>query len=294
MNETKLHPDAQNIDGEAFKPISDGCIPRNRLWMWGHDSGDYDGPNNIYNIPESPPVGMVDAIRSMGIPNVCSIRPGRPEAGYLRQFEGAERVEWALYMGDRKGYGYREFRQDVMWLREAMPNLTGYYLDDFFLFNASNAVRMDSGGAAAPAGLSLAELADLRGELSAGARPIDLAAVLYTYQLCPAIRPAMEHMDKLSLWIWDGNDIASIEENFTRYRELVPDKPTLLGIYMWDFGGGKELGIDFMAHQLDYALRLYGAGQIEGLIFHCTPLCNKGLAAVDYARDWIARHTCQY
>jgi len=29
---------------------------------------------------------------------------------------------------------------------------------------------------------------------------------------------------------------------------------------------------------------------IEGLIFHCTPLCNKGLAAVDYARQWIARH----
>ena len=23
---------------------------------------------------------------------------------------------------------------------------------------------------------------------------------------------------------------------------------------------------------------------------HCTPLCNKGLAAVDYAREWIAEH----
>ena len=26
------------------------------------------------------------------------------------------------------------------------------------------------------------------------------------------------------------------------------------------------------------------------MIFHCTPLCNKGLAAVDYAGEWIARY----
>ena len=50
------------------------------------------------------------------------------------------------------------------------------------------------------------------------------------------------------------------------------------------------LGIDFMAHQLDYALRLYNAGQIEGLIFHCTPLCDMKLEAVEWAKNWIARH----
>jgi hypothetical protein len=84
--------------------------------------------------------------------------------------------------------------------------------------------------------------------------------------------------------------IKSIDANFRKYRSLVPEKPTLLGIYMWDFGGKKELSKELMAQQLDYAYRLYKEGQIEGLIFHCTPLCNKGLAAVDYARQWIAKH----
>ena len=57
-----------------------------------------------------------------------------------------------------------------------------------------------------------------------------------------------------------------------------------------DFGGKKELSAEFMARQLDFAYRLYLDRQIEGMIFHCTPLCNKGLAAVDYAREWIAEH----
>ena len=28
----------------------------------------------------------------------------------------------------------------------------------------------------------------------------------------------------------------------------------------------------------------------QGMIFHCTPLCDIGLEAVDTARQWIAEH----
>jgi len=165
-----------------------------------------------------------------------------------------------------------------------MPNMTGYYLDDFF--HGKPEVETDP----APAALSMDEMKELYAETLAYKRRLDLAIVLYTSQIGPWIKPVMKCVDTVSLWIWDGNDIAKIEGNFKKYRALVPDKPTLLGIYMWDFGGKKELSKDFMVKQLDYAYRLYKEGQIEGLIFHCTPLCNKGLAAVDYARGWIAEH----
>lgn len=45
-----------------------------------------------------------------------------------------------------------------------------------------------------------------------------------------------------------------------------------------------------MRKQLDYAFKLYKQGEIDGMIFHCTPLCNKNLAAVEYAKKWIAEH----
>jgi len=261
---------------------------RDRLWMWGHDSGVYDGPKGVYDIPLSAPISMADGIRSMGIPNVCVIRGGTPDESYRHQFKDVKRVAWNLSGGSNESY--RSLKNYVFGLRDTMPNLTGYYLDDFFRFGDKPGFDRNSEAEPAPAALSIEEMRQLREETRAYRRRLDLAIVLYTHQLCPAIKPVVSFADVVSLWIWSGADIQKIEENFKRYRALVPDKPTLLGIYMWDFGGKRELDKAFMVKQLDYAYKLYKEGQIEGLIFHCTPLCNKGLAAVDYAREWIAAH----
>jgi hypothetical protein len=261
---------------------------RDRLWMWGHDPGAYDGPKGVYNIPLSRPMSMAEGIRSMGIPNVCVIRGGRPNAEYRKQFKDVKRIAWNLSGGSHQSY--LELKDYVFGLRETMPKLTGYYLDDFFRFADKPGFDRNSAALAAPAALSLDEMKTLHEETAAYRRRLDLAAVVYTQQLCPAIKPAMQYVDVVSLWIWNGAHIQRIEASFKKYRTLVPDKPTLLGIYMWDFGGKKELSKEFMVKQLDYAYRLYKEGQIEGMIFHCTPLCNKGLAAVDYARQWIAEH----
>lgn len=260
---------------------------RDRLWMWGHDSGVYDGPDGVYNIPLSPPVTMADGIKYMGIPNVCVIRHGIPDDDYLIQFKDVRRIAWTLSMGSNESY--KTLKEYVFGLRDRLPNLTGYFLDDFFRFSGNSISEKDP-SLPAPAALSIDEIKQLYGETLAYKRRLDLAIVLYTHQLHPAIKSYMQYVDVVSLWIWTGADIQKIEENFNKYRSLVPDKRTLLGIYMWDFGGKKELDQDFMVKQLDYAYRLYKEGQIEGMIFHCTPLVNKNLEAVEYAKEWIAKH----
>lgn len=263
---------------------------RDHLWMWGHDSGVYDGPNGIenYNIPLSPPISMADGINYLGIPNVCVIRHGVGNPEYNKQFQNVKRIAWTLSMGSRDSY--QSLKQYVFGLRDTMPNLTGYYLDDFFRFHEKPGFDKESEIIPAPAALSMDELKQLYDETLAYKRRLDLAIVLYVRLLCPAIKPYMKYVDTVSLWIWDGDDIGIIEKNFNKYRSLVPDKPTRLGIYMWDFGGKKEMEVSFMAKQLDFALKLYKEGQIDGMIFHCTPLCNKGLPAVEYAKKWIAEH----
>jgi len=283
-----LSPTAsQSNAAEATYPAYENNL-RDRLWMWGHDSGAYDGPKGVYNIPLSAPMSMAEGIKSMGIPNVCVIRGGTPNAEYRKQFKDVKRIAWNLSGGSNKSY--RALKNYVFGLRDTMPNLTGYYLDDFFNFGLQPKFDRNSEAEPAPATLSLEEMKQLYTETLAYKRRLDLAIVVYTSQLCPAIKPVMKYVDVVSLWIWSGVDIQKIEANFKKYRSLVPDKRTLLGIYMWDFGGKKELPVEFMANQLDVAYRLYKQKQIEGLIFHCTPLCNKNLAAVDYARDWIAKH----
>lgn len=268
-------------------PQSYGKKLQDHLWMWGHDTGVYDGPDGIYNIPVSPEISMADGIKYMGIPNVCVIRHGIPEsADYLKQFDDVKRIAWTLSMGSNESY--QTLKDYVFGLRDTMPNLTGYFLDDFFRFSGRSLPANTT--EPAPAALSMDEIKQLYDETLAYKRRLDLAMVLYTHQLHPAIQPYMQYVDVVSLWIWTGADIQKIEENFKKYRSLVPDKRTLLGIYMWDFGGKKELDQDFMVKQVDYAYRLYQEGEIEGMIFHCTPLVNKNLQAVEYAKEWIAKH----
>lgn len=282
------HPLASDAGtSEARWPAYEDNL-RDRLWMWGHDPGVYDGPKGIYNIPLSPAMSMAEGIRSMGIPNVCVIRGGTADENYRRQFKDVKRVAWNLSSGSNSSY--RALKDSAFRLREMMPNLTGYYLDDFFRFSDKPDFDKNSETKPAPAALSLEELKTLHDEMAAYRRRLDLAMVLYTHELCPAIKPFLPYVDTVSLWIWTGSDIRQIETHFKKYRSLAPDKPTLLGIYMWDFGNKKALSVEFMAKQLDYARQLYKEGQIEGMIFHCTPLCNKELAAVDYARRWIAEH----
>jgi len=278
---------SQSNAAEATYPAYESNL-RDRLWVRGHDPGVYDGPKGVYNIPLSAPMSMAEGIKSMGISNVCVIRGGTPDGEYRKQFKDVKRVAWNLSGGSNQSY--YALREYVFKLRDVMPNLTGYYLDDFFHIGGAPKVEKSGEVQPAPASLSLDEMKKLHEETVAYKRRLDLAVVLYTHQLSASIKPVMQYVDVVSLWIWSGSDIQRIEANFQKYRSLVPDKPTLLGIYMWDFGGEKELSKDFMARQLDHAHRLYKEGRIEGLIFHCTPLCNKGLAAVDYARQWIARH----
>lgn len=263
---------------------------RDHLWMWGHDSGVFDGPDAIepYNIPGSPPISMADGIKEMGIPNVCVIRTKVGNDEYNQQFQNVKRIAWTISMG--AGNSYPRLKEYVFGLRDTTPNLTGYYLDDFFRFHERPDFDRDSEIVPAPAVLSLEALKQLYDETLAYKRRLNLAIVLYTHLLCPAIKPYMKYVDTVSLWIWSGANIEKIEENFKKYRSLVPDKPTLLGIYMWDFGGKKELDVSFMVKQLDFALKLYKEKQIDGMIFHCTPLCNKNLPAVEYAKKWIAEH----
>jgi hypothetical protein len=82
-----------------------------------------------------------------------------------------------------------------------------------------------------------------------------------------------------------------MEERLTRLREIVgPEKPILLGIYMWNFPKKAEIPRESMLLQLNLAERLMRTGAIHGLVFHCTPLVDTELEAVKMAKEWIRRH----
>jgi len=143
-----------------------------------------------------------------------------------------------------------------------------------------------------PGSRTLEELRALRRRLHSYDRPVDMRLVFYERDLShpEATKPVVDLFDTVMFWTWYGRNVATLEKNFRAYRKIAPKKPTLLGIYMWDFGGSQPLGDDVMKVQLDFALRLFRAGEVEGFVFHCTPLVNKNLSEVEMARRWIVEH----
>ena len=261
---------------------------RDRLWMWGHGPGTTNG---LYNIPTGNNIDMADAIEYMGIPNVCVIRwEGKPEPPfdeYIKQFRKTKRVAWSIIDG-----APQSFEQKKQWafeLREKMPNLVRFYLDDYFHFVRDDSYNPESGYEV----LTLDSIRNLHQEVKSLKLPTDISMVIYSdaiRALGPGIKPHLDCCDVVSFWTWYATNLVALEDNFRNFRDIVPDKPTLLGIYMWDFGNSKPIPLDLMKLQLDFALEKFKHGQIEGMIFHCTPLVDLGLEAVEYARKWIAEH----
>lgn len=270
-------------------------VLRDRLWMWGHERESIAGTENL---PEGGHISMPDALQWMGIQNVCVINHrdviGLPyDDNYIKQFKGVGRVTWSIMSGPEwspqydkvRRFTYDQLAREGFKLLDKMPNLTGFYLDDFF-----DADLIDASTGLSKSHMSMERLQKLTEEVKTLKRKPQLSVVLYTNQLNPGIKNYIKCFERVSLWTWQANDLSILEENFRKYREIIPDKPTLLGIYMWDFGNLSTITLEQMRRQLDFGHKMLTSGAVEGLIFHCTPLCDMDLEAVHYSRRWILEH----
>jgi len=285
-------------------PQAGGCPDyapelRDRCWMWGHDSRTYDNPTGHFRIPLSPDISMADACAYMGVPNVSVVRWSLPDEKYCEQFKTLKRVAWVADNGDLRQHGrdiLPAFLDFGFRHLETMPNLMGFEFDDFFdqPRKPMRTEKLEDGTPVSvmPGSRTLEELRALRAKFRAQGRPLDMRLVFYERDLdhLAETKPVVDLFDTVMFWTWHGRNVDALRANFAKYRTIAPGKPTLLGIYMWDFGGSAPLGVDVMRRQLDCALDLFRKGEVQGFVFHCTPLVNKGLPEVEMCRAWIAEN----
>lgn len=276
------------------EPDIKGCegTLRDDCWMWGHDSGVYDKPGNAYNIPVSEPISMADACKYMGIPNVCAVTWKDPDEAYLSEFSRLRRFSWVTCGGGERNW--RILADRCFRIADRMPNMVGLDLDDYFISKECETVPTSNGVVRViKSVVGYENTMGLKARVKAYKRPLELRMVVYLENPeMPDYAPIMREMDTIFLWTWGGVNLTNMTANIARFREAAPKTRALLGVYMWDFGGCKPLEIGLMRHQLAVGLDLYKKHQIDGFIFHCTPLVNKSpkIEAVEYARDWIRRN----
>jgi hypothetical protein len=141
------------------------------------------------------------------------------------------------------------------------------------------------------ASLTPRELADLRDDLRALDRPLELGVAIYDYQLgAPAIAQHLDLVDLAILWHWDPQDLRELTANLERLRQLAPGKRTMIGLYMWDFDRGCDIPLELHRDACDRALELLHSERIDGIVFLAGNLCDLDIPAVEWTRRWIAEH----
>ena len=252
-----------------------------RLWMWGHHAMSFasmKGSNEDYNLPYDRRIDMADACKAMGIPGCFVVRwrnlpmkADLPE--YMKQFAGTKRIGFSIT--DSAKDTFEEKVRLGLEFADRMPNLTTLIMDDYF----------SHGGKLQPAGAELSRLHD-----KLAMRGMKLGVVLYSDAngVKSEFREVLDICDEVTFWFWNGKNVGGIEAQVAKLRAMIgPDKPVLLGQYMWDFGGKKPMPAGAMENQLAQTSRLLARREISGVIFHCTPLVDMNLAAVDVSRKWI-------
>jgi hypothetical protein len=255
---------------------------RDRFWIWGHDAGVYNGD---WGLDANSRMTPVEGAYYMGVPNMIFVqyqgKPAMPFEQYAIPMRPLKNIYWSIVgaAGETQVSSQSE-KQAVLNLAAQMPNIKGVFMDDFFTGKKGKA------GA-----LSVEQLKKLREELNnVGGRRLDLAVTLYTKHLDPNI--ILSHIDLcdvLTLWTWRSDELTDLESNFAKLKQMAPKKRILLGCYMWDFGRKKAIPIETMQRQCELGLKWLKEGQIEGMIFLATPLCDLNLETVEWTRNWIAK-----
>jgi hypothetical protein len=263
--------------GRGKKPAMEKI--HDRFWLWGHPAGSH---NERWNLPGESKIAPVDAARFMGIPNVIMVRYGReailPTTADAEPFQALDRVVWSVVGAG--GSHAAEYEDRVFELADRLPNMTGVMMDDFFK-------KPESGGDVGV--LSLEEIERLRGRLKDRERLLDLWVVLYDHQLGFSVREHLELCDVVTFWTWRAENLDNLERNFAKAEEILPRAcRKVLGCYMWDYGAKKPMPVETMEMQCEKGLRWLREGRIEGMIFLASCICDLGVPAVEWTREWIA------
>ena len=281
------------LAGGCRCPLCGGCerVPYgdtvgDRLWMWGHHRDSFKalkGTKEQYNLPYDTRIDMADACREMNIPGCFVVRwtnnPKKAELPeYMKQFSGTRRVGFSIT--DSAVETFDEKVRLGFEYADRMPNLTTLVMDDFW--------------SGAGKGVDLAKICGVREGTQA--RGMKLGVVLYSDHngVKGEFKDVLDLCDEVTFWFWNGKNVGTIEAQVGKLRDLIgPEKPVLLGQYMWDFGGKRPMPGASMEAQLAATSRLLSQRAIHGVIFHCTPLVDMNLDAVNVSRAWIKQNAAK-
>lgn len=252
---------------------------KDKLWIWGHEAGSHD---NQFGITGPSRMTPAEGAYYLGVPNIVMVRygnkPSPPFEKYALALSPLKRVVWSIVSaGDCTDTENNEVAL-VCDLATSFTNICGIIMDDFFRGNKA-------------AFYTLKELKVIQGKLKNYEPKLDLWVVVYDRDILNnlLVKEYLEYFDVVTYWTWQAKNIENLEQSFERFEKISPSSRKMLGCYMYDYGDKKTMPVSLMEKQCHLGLRWLQEGRIEGMIFLTNCICDMGLEAVEWTRQWIQK-----
>ncbi|NUQ62176.1 MAG: hypothetical protein HUU20_06795 [Pirellulales bacterium] len=221
----------------------------------------------------------------LGVPNILMVQSSEGEAPYgrlqppLAQYnvalEPLKRVVWSVVGSG--GFHSPEETREVLEMAKTTPNFAGIMFDDFFTGRTEGS----------RAKLTVEELADIRRQLKAIRKDLDVFATFYTSRIDLPVRDYLDLIDVLTIWTGDPEQLANLEANLKKIEAVAPKARKMLGCYVVHYGKKQGTPLAAMKHQCETGLRWLKEGRIEGIIFLGNTTLDLGYESVKWTRQWI-------
>ena len=241
-----------------------------KLWNWGHLEGSH---NEITKLNcAMTPEGFQE---EYGIKNAFMVSYGGniqpPFSPLAKRFSGLEEVVWSV-LGDfstplpEHPLGNTN---DIIEALESGNNITGGIVDDFFSEERMKRFPPEV----------LKEI-----KLTLNRHGLKFWCVLYAHQLDFDLEKYMDCFDGVTFWIWRCEDIANINEYLEKLFSITKDKPTMLGVYLWDYAGEKPMDIELYEKQLSAYFSMLRESKIDGVVF-----CSSTVGDADFTTNALLK-----
>ena len=244
-----------------------------KLWNWGHLEGSHNQITNLNCSMTPEQFG-----EEYGIKNAFMVSYGGniqpPFAPLAKRFSGLREVVWSVLGDFSSPLPEHELGNtpDIINALEEGTNITGGIVDDFF-----SEERMKR--------FTPEVLMKIKQELNR--HGLKFWCVLYTHQLKLDLEKYMDCFDGVTFWHWNLHEIDTLEENVEKLLSVTKGKPTMLGIYTWDYAGEKPMDINAFSKQLNYYSNLLKQKEISGIVFCSSTLGDADLETNKMLKKFI-------
>jgi len=250
------------------------------LWVWGNPGMTEPGSHTLATFAEASPAQRADML---GVPNVIMAGAGLPHEHdramrLTDEIKDSPEIVWEILPDGQKDqqppFVFNRRVSDLVPIVEKHPQVIAILLDDMTSLAASRGFRPE-------------HIRDLRSLISAEELLLKIWGVLYTMNFSEDVTDDLvQELDVINLWTWHGKDLVDLEKNVAECERRYPDKPIMLGIYLYDYGEGRLMPRDLHKQQCEIALKLAHAGRIEGIVFLTI---NNDPETLEWTAEWIQR-----